>query len=85
MELGFATKSYDGLVEIPNNQLQRIISIDETRLILDGGLGKCGGHPSVVYFGKNLSKVGKSLSKSSITVTVITGSTAAGEAILPHS
>ena len=84
VELGFATKSYDGSVEIPNNQLQRIINIDETCLTLDGGLGKCGGCPSVVYVGKNLPNVGKAFSKTSITVTMITGSTAAGEAIPPH-
>ncbi len=84
VELGFATKLDDASVDIPNNQLMRIINIDETCLALDGGSGKRGGCPALVYVGKNLPEVGKAYSKSSVTLTMITGSTAAGKAIPPH-
>ncbi len=84
VELGFATKLEDGNVDFINNQLKQIINIDKTCLALDGGNGKQGGRPLIVYVGKNLPDSGKSFSKSSITVTMITGSTAASEAIPPH-
>ncbi len=69
---------------ILNNQLKRIVNMDETCLELDCGQGKQGGHPVIVYIGKFLPEVGKTVSKSSMSMTMITGSTAAGEAILPH-
>lgn len=84
MELGFATKLDDKLVNIPINQLIRIINIDETFLALDGGSVKRGGRPAIVYVGNNLPEVGKAYSKSSLALTMITGSTAASEAIPPH-
>ncbi len=49
VELDFATKLEDGNVDITNNQLKWIINIDKMCLALDGGNGKWGGHPSIVY------------------------------------
>ncbi len=46
----------DGLVEIPNNQLNWIINIDETCLTLDGGLGKWSGCSSVMYVEKKTTE-----------------------------
>ena len=52
--------------------------------ILDEGSGIRGGRPEIIYFRRNLLDVGKGFSKSSNTTTMITGSSAVGEAILPH-
>ncbi len=84
MELGFAEVAQDGNVCIPNNQLMRILNVNETCLSLDGGTGRRGGRPTIIYCGKNFPEVGTAVAKSSITMTMIAGSTAAGEAIPPH-
>ncbi len=62
MELGFAIKLDDKLVNIPIKQLKQIINIDETCLALDGGSGKYNGHPAIVQVGNNLPD-GKSIFK----------------------
>ncbi len=43
VELGFAEVAQDGNVHIPNNQLMRILNVDETCLTLDGGSGQRDG------------------------------------------
>ena len=83
-DLGFATDNEGGGINIPLNQLQRIINIDETALSLDGAAGRCGGRPSVLLTDPLLQASFTRTSKSSITVTMITGSSAAGEPIAPH-
>ena len=84
IKLGFAKKNKDGEIEISASQLQRIINLDETCLSLDGNQGRRGGRPSVSFFDPNIPQTGKTVSKSSVTYTLICGSSAAGEALPPH-
>ena len=69
---------------IPEEQLRRIINLDESCLSLDGSSGRRGGRPSVSFFDPNLPRLGKAATKSSVTTTFISGSTAYGEALPPH-
>ncbi len=62
----------------------RILSVDKTCLALDGGSDQRGGRPTIIYCGKKIPEVGKAIAKSSIAMTMIAGSTAAGEAIPLH-
>ncbi len=84
VELGFAHKDADGNTIIPNNQLKQNVIVDETCLEFVGGQQKRGGHPAIVYAGKLLPEVGKAVSKSSMSMTMITWITAAWKAIPPH-
>ena len=84
IELGFAKESAEGEVIFPQDQLERIINLDETCLSLDGSDGARGGRPNVAYINQTLPQLGKSSAKSNITTTLITGSSAAGEALPPH-
>ena len=92
LELGFATTSqYEGeegedeeKINIPVNQLDRILNLDETCLSLDGSQGARGGRPTVSYFYPSLPQLGQAASKSNVTTTLICGSTAGGEALPPH-
>ena len=84
VELGFAEVKADGDVVIPEAQLNRIINMDETCLSLDGSNGNRGGRPEVTFYNPNLPRTGRATSKSGKTTTMITGSTAAGEALPPH-
>ena len=84
VQLGFATKlNDDGDIHIPDDQLGRIVNFDETCLSLDGS-GNRGGRPEVVFFNSLLPQLGRGTSKSSLTTTMITGSSALGEALPPH-
>ena len=77
-------KQVDGKFIIANEQLCQIINIDEIALCLDGNeAGQCGGRPSAEFVDMGLPCVYKRTSKSSITVTFITGSSAAGESVPP--
>ncbi len=62
----------------------RILNIDVTCLLLDGGADWRGRQPTIVCCGKNFPGVGKAAAKSFITMTMIAGSTAAGEVIPLH-
>ena len=84
VDLGFAYRQEDGSVVIPPKQLGRIINIDETALSLDGANGRCGGRPRVQFYHSSIPVSHRRTSKSSMTITMITGSSAAGEAIAPH-
>ncbi len=84
VEFGFTEVAQDLNVCIPNNQLMRILNVDETCLAHDGGTGWRGGKPTIIYCRKNFPEVGKAVAKSSIIMTMIAGSTVAGEAIPPH-
>ena len=84
IELGFVTTYKKCHAVIPKEQLNNIVNIHETCLSLDGSQGNQGGRPEVSFYDPNLPRVGKSTSKSAKTTTMITGSTAAGKAILPH-
>ena len=69
---------------IPEDQLSRIGNIDETCMSLDGSKGNRGGRPSVIFYDPRFPQLGKGTSKTSLTTTMIAGSTAAGEAFPPH-
>mmetsp|Transcript_13382 Transcript_13382/g.31511 ORF Transcript_13382/g.31511 Transcript_13382/m.31511 type:complete len:575 (+) Transcript_13382:842-2566(+) len=84
VELGFGSHDETGKLVIPLLQLRRIINIDETALSFDSSEGRCGGRPAVEMFDPSLQASFKRTSKSSVTITMITGSSAAGEAIAPH-
>jgi len=83
-QLGFATRNSDGDLIIPDDQLSRILNVDETCLSVDGSQGNRGGRPAVTFYDPRLPTIGRGASKSALTSTMITGSTAAGEAIPPH-
>eukprot|EP00984_Skeletonema_dohrnii_P018305 scaffold8528_cov85-Skeletonema_dohrnii-CCMP3373.AAC.1 len=83
LELGFA-KKVEGKTVIPEDQLARILNVDETCLVMDGSKTQRGGRPAVVFTSNSLPDLGKATIKSSTATTMITGSTAAGEAIPPH-
>ena len=74
----------DGKPAIPQQMLRNILNFDETSLSLDGSTLTRGGRPAVVYQDHRLPQLGKSTSKTSQTTTMITGSSAWGEALPPH-
>jgi hypothetical protein len=86
VDLGFAyVHPSTGIVVIPIEQLKRIVNIDATCLSLDGSDNVRGGRPEVYLYDPRIHQVGKATSKSLLTSTMmITGSNAAGEAIVPH-
>ena len=71
-------------ITIPPDQLVRILNFDETAMSLDGSLIAAGGRSKAVFYNPNSPLVGKAKSKESACTTMITGSNAAGEPILPH-
>jgi hypothetical protein len=83
LKLGFAYKAAYG-VKIYDNQLHRIVNIDESALNLDNGSEIPGGRPPTVLADPSLPSSGIATSKSSSTSTIITGSNAAGEPVPPH-
>ncbi len=84
LELGFAEVDSEGKTVIPMEQLEKIINIDETCLILDGSKCNRGGRPEITFYTPNLPNLGRATIKTSAATTMITGSTAAGEPIPPH-
>ena len=51
---------------------------------LDGANGQCGGRPRVEFYDSSIPVSHRQMSKSSMTITMITTSSAAGEAIALH-
>ena len=84
VELGFASYDKRGQCVIPDNQLRFIINFDETCLSADGSEGRRGGRPEIILHDPRLPMAGKAINKDSLTATMITGSNAAGEALVPH-
>jgi hypothetical protein len=85
VKLGFATKLNDGdEIYINDEQMARIMNFDETCCSLDGGASTRGGRPEVTFYNLHLPQLGIGTSKSALTTTLITESSAAGEAIPPH-
>ena len=82
--IGFSNHNESGSFIIPENQLQCIINFDETALSRDGSEGRCGDRPAVEFYGPNLPETYKRTSKLSMAITMITGSSAAGEPLAPH-
>eukprot|EP00804_Cyclotella_cryptica_P002589 CCRYP_010430-RA/>CCRYP_010430-RA protein AED:0.08 eAED:0.03 QI:0/0/0/1/0/0/2/0/413 len=83
IELGFA-KYDENKVFIPPDKLEHILNVDKTCLVLDGSKGNRGGRVEVIFYSPYLPNLGKATIKNSATTTMIAGSTAAGEPILPH-
>ena len=81
---GFATTSQTGELVIEEQMKKRILNMDETCLSLDGSNGNRGGRPTVTYYDVRFPQLGKATSKSALTTTMISGSTAAGEPLPPH-
>ncbi len=84
LELGFAKVDFNGKTVIPTEQLKKIISIDETCLVLDGSKCNRGGRPEITFYSSNLPNLGRSTIKTNATTTMITDSIAAREPMLPH-
>ena len=84
LDMGFLEYDDDNKPYIPNAQLRNILNFDETCLSLDGSSINRGGRPAAYYHDPRLPQVGISTSKSSQTITMITGSNAWGEALPPH-
>jgi len=85
VKLGFGTcDEITGKVHIPPEQPERIMNFDETWLNLSGSDTHCGGRPDAVIYDPRFPVVGLATSKSSLTSTLITGSTASGEVLPPH-
>ena len=84
LELGFLEHDEAGKLYIPREQLRNILNFDETCLSLDGSSINRGGRPAAYYHDPRLPQVGISTSKTSQTITMITGSNAWGEALPPH-
>ncbi len=81
---GFATCMEDGTVNVPDEQKKRILNLGESALLMDGSTQKKGSCPSVTLYDRSLPAHGFIASKTSQSTTLITGSTAAGEALPPH-
>jgi len=84
VEYGFAVLGATGTVIVKDELKGRIINIDETCLSLDGSNGNRGGRPTVTYHDIRFPHLGQATSKSSLTTTMITGSSANGEVIPTH-
>jgi hypothetical protein len=84
VKLGFAFTNDNDNTIIPDEQLERILNIDETCLVMDGSKCNHGGCPEVMSYSQTLPNLEKSAIKSSVSTTMITGSMAAGEAIPLH-
>jgi hypothetical protein len=85
VDLGTATRDPStNKVTIPKEQLSNIANFDESCLSLDGSNSERGGWPKVVLYDPRFPHAGMATSKSALTTTLITGSTAAGEALPPH-
>ena len=87
VRLGFAIRVNENApddVYIPDTCMEHILNFDETCLSLDSGTGMWGGWPEVTFYNPGLPQVGLGMSKTAITTTLITGSSASGEAIPPH-
>ena len=84
LKLGFTTETMTEEHFIEESQLSRIINMDETCLALNGCSGNRGGKPEATFYNPNLPRTGRATGKSGKTTTMITGSTASGEALPPH-
>jgi hypothetical protein len=85
VELGFAVRELTTRkIHILEDQLGLISNFDKTCLSLDSSSTNRGGHPEAFIYDPRFPVVGKATCKNSLTSTLITGGTAAGEAFLPH-
>ena len=82
---GFGTIDENGELVLEDFAASRIINMDETCISLDGSNGNRGGRPSVTFYDKRFPQLGKATSKTALTTTMISGSSAAGEPLPPTS
>jgi hypothetical protein len=84
-ELGFANcNPVTGKVHIPKEQLRMIGNFDKTCLSFDGSNTNCSGRPDCIIYNPQFSVVGIATLKTSLSATLITGSTAASKVFPPH-
>jgi hypothetical protein len=80
VELGFAKFDEETKAcKVHDNQLARILNIDESACSVDGANGQRGGRPSAVLSDPSLPSSGIATSKSNSSTTLITGASAAGD------
>jgi hypothetical protein len=85
VNLGTATRDpLTNKVTIPKEQLLNIANFNKSCLSFDGSNSVRGGRPEAVLYDPRFPHAGKATSKSALTTTLITGSTAAGEALPLH-
>ena len=84
VDYGFATISQTGERIVAENMKKRVLNLDKTCLNLDGSKSNHGGRPTVTYYDVCFPQLGKATSKSALTMTMISGSTAVGEPLIPH-
>jgi hypothetical protein len=85
VELGFAARDpTTGKIHIPEDQLGNIGNFDEMCLSLDDSSTNHGGCPEALIYNPRFPFVGMATCKSSLTSTLIPGSTSTGEAFPPH-
>lgn len=81
---GLMEKDERGKPFIPPDNMRRVLNFDETCLSTDGSSINRGGRPAAYWFDPRLPQVGLETVKSAYSCTMITGSTAFGEALPPH-
>ncbi len=85
IELGTAMHNpLKNKVHIPKEQLSNISNYDKTCLFFDGCNLNCRGRLEMVWYDPQFPQVGKAALKSALTTTMVTGSTAAREALPPY-
>ncbi len=85
MDFGFAVRDEaTGKVHIPKEMHSRIGNFDEMNLSLCGATTNWGGRPEALIYDPGFPMAGKATLKSSLSLTMITGSTASGEPFPPH-
>ena len=81
--LGFRLTLKDGSFQIPQDQLCRIVNLNEPALSLEGNDSRCGGRPRVTLKDLRIPCCSKRPSKSSNMMTFIGGSSALGQTLPP--
>jgi hypothetical protein len=90
IDLGFAREKLPnernvvGELVFPEDQLRRIINVDETDGSIDDTTGQRGGRPSMTFIAPDVAGGATSVNKSGYSSTIICGSNAAGEPVPPH-
>ena len=83
IELGQAYFDNNNKVVIAPGNFECIININGTSLVLDGSRCNRGGRPEVIFY-SFIFQTWNGDQKSSASMTMIAGNTAAGKLVLPH-
>jgi hypothetical protein len=84
VDFGFAHHNANGELVFKDGALSRILNMDETCISLDGSDGNRGGCLTMTYYDRCFPQLGKATSKTLLTTTMISGSNATGEPMIPH-